>query len=242
MQPDSLFQAIFAHRGASAHAPENTLAAFRLAKEYQADGIELDVHLSADQHVVVIHDEDVSRTTNGQGKVFNLSLEELRRLDAGQGEPIPTLVEVLDLIRDQLFINIEIKGFSGPATLLPKKAAALVNERNLNSKVIYSSFNPLLLIRLRRIAPEAKLGLLMLSGGFGTAVHLIFSPFIRPWSLHPHYSTVSLKFLQQAEQKKQAIITWTVNQPEEMRRLFALGIQGIITDNPQQAFEVRKSR
>lgn len=241
MRSKSLSRSIFAHRGASANAPENTLAAFRLAHQAQADGIELDVHLSADQQVVVIHDDEVSRTTNGQGKVSQLTLEELRRLDAGQGETIPTLGEVLDLIGDQLYINIELKGVSRSASGLAEAAAALVNQRKLNQTIIYSSFDPLLLFKTRRVAPQAKLGLLIDTGAAGTATHLIFAPLLRPWSLHPHFSSITPRFLQRANINQQAIITWTVNKTEEMRRLFALGIQGIITDDPEKALEVRKA-
>jgi len=242
MEPTLLSQAIFAHRGASAHAPENTLAAFRFALELQADGIELDVHLSADNQIMVIHDEDVSRTTNGQGKVNHLKFEELRQLDAGRGETIPTLAEVFDLIGNQLYINIELKGFSRSAAMLPQKVAELVNERNLDHKIIYSSFNPLLLIKTRQHSPQAKLGLLMLAGGFGTAIRLIFSPFVRPWSLHPDHSSVSTEFFRRAKQHNRSVITYTVNQVDEMRRLFSLGINGIITDDPELALEVRETR
>lgn len=242
MQPETLFRAIFAHRGASAYAPENTMAAFRSAQSSRADGIELDVHLSADHQIVVIHDDDVSRTTNGQGKVHQLTLEELRRLDAGQGEIIPTLLDVLELIGDQMFLNIELKRFSGSAAYLPEKVTKLVNDLNLNSKVIYSSFNPMLLIRTRRSDPQAKCGLLLLEGGFGSAVRLMASAFVQPWSLHPHYSSVSHKFITTANHKGQAVITYTVNQAQEMQRLFNLGIQGIITDDPVHAIEVRKTQ
>ena len=238
MQPETLFRAIFAHRGASAYAPENTMAAFRSAQSSQADGIELDVHLSADHQIVVIHDDEVSRTTNGHGKVHTLTLEELRRLDAGQGEGIPTLLEVLELIGDQMLVNIELKGFSDSAALLPKKVAGLVNDLNLDRTVIYSSFNPMLLVRTRRYSPRAKCGLL-LDGGLKSAVGLMTSVFLRPWSLHPHFSSVSHKFIQRANRKHQAVITYTVNQAQEMQRLFNLGIQGIITDDPVLAIEVR---
>ena len=99
--------AIFAHRGASGSAPENTMAAFQLALQQHADGIELDVHLTADGQVVVIHDQDLSRTTNGQGMVDQLTLEELKHLDAGNGEQIPTLEEVLIQIGDQISWTIQ---------------------------------------------------------------------------------------------------------------------------------------
>ncbi len=242
MRPESLSKAIFAHRGASAYAPENTLAAFRSAQQSQADGIEFDIHLSKDHHIIVIHDEDVSRTTNGRGKVQDLMLEEIRRLDAGQGEIVPTLPQVLDLLGDKMMLNIELKGFTGTASLLPEKVTELVHDRQINRNVIYSSFNPLLLMRTRRLAPDAKCGLLLLSGALGTVVRLIFSPFVQPWSLHPDFSSVSAQYVQRAQQKGQAVITYTVNQPEDMRQMFSLGIHGLITDDPVQAREVREEK
>ena len=107
---------IIAHRGASGHAPENTMAAFRLAMEQHADGIELDVMLSKDGHVVVIHDATVNRTTNGTGRVSALTLAELQTLDAGNGEHIPTLEEVLETFGDQWVINVELKNHIAPLT------------------------------------------------------------------------------------------------------------------------------
>ena len=242
MQPESLSRAIFAHRGASAYAPENTMAAFRSALSCRADGIELDVHLSADHQVVVIHDDDVSRTTNGRGKVYELTLEELRRLDAGQGEAIPTLMEVLELIGDRMLVNIELKGFPGSAASLPEKVTRLVNDLSLNSTVIYSSFHPRLLIRTRRYAPQAKCGLLMLDGAMQSTLPMITSVFVHPWSLHPHYSSVTHNYIKRANRKHKAVITYTVNQPQEMQRLFNLGVHGIITDDPILAIEVRNTQ
>lgn len=99
-----------AHRGASGYAPENTLAAFKKALEFDIDVIELDVHLTKDNHLVVIHDKTVNRTTDGKGKVADKTLAELQKLDAGNGEKIPTLQEVLDLVNRKALVSIEIKG------------------------------------------------------------------------------------------------------------------------------------
>lgn len=241
MQPESLNQAIFAHRGASAYAPENTLAAFRLAQTSQADGIELDVRLSADHQIIVMHDEDVARTTNGQGKVQQLTLEELRRLDAGQGERIPTLSEVLELTGDQMMLNIELKGSKNTAALLPEKTTRLVNDLKLDNMVIYSSFNPFMLIRTLRSNPQAKCGQLLLPGSFWPIVRLFASTFINLWSLHPHYSSVSQFFMKRAQYQGRAVIPYTINQPPEMRRLFNLGVHALITDDPVQAIKVRNT-
>src|SRR3972149_525582 len=125
--------AIFAHRGSSAHAPENTLAAFELALQQEADGIELDAKLSADQQEDIIHDQTVDRTTHGTGRVRDLSPPALRELDAGshfdvafRGELIPTLAEVFEAVGKRTFINIELKNYESPNDPLPQKVVQLV--------------------------------------------------------------------------------------------------------------------
>ena len=133
---------ILGHRGASAYAPENTLAAFRLAREQGADGIELDAKLSADGFVVVMHDTTVDRTTNGTGKVSALTYYELRQLDAGswynqkyRGEPIPTLEDVFSAVGRDLLVNVELTNYTTLADALPEKVAALVIKMDLEKQV-----------------------------------------------------------------------------------------------------------
>jgi len=142
---------IFAHRGASAHAPENTLAAFELAIQQNADVIELDTKLSADGHVVVIHDQSVDRTTNGSGRVSELTLVSLRELDAGwhfsdtfRGEQIPTLEEVLEIYAGRTFLNIELTNYRTPFDALPMKIAQLMNFATRKHKYWYLPFIPYL--------------------------------------------------------------------------------------------------
>lgn len=232
--------AIFAHRGASQDLPENTLAGFELALEQNADGIELDVHLSADRKVVVIHDRDLSRTTNGTGYVDATPLSELRQLDAGEGQRIPTLAEVLTLAAGRAILNIELKGFSTSAADLPQAVIDLVSAHGLVQNVIFSSFHPRLLAATRRLMPEARIGLLTTAGMTGRLVKMIFEPRLQPSSLHPHYSSVTARYLQKAKAKGRQVLAYTVNQPEEMRRLFAMGIDGIITDDPLTARRIRE--
>ena len=163
--------AIFAHRGSSAHAPENTLAAFELAIRHGADAIELDAKLSADGHVVVIHDQTVDRTTDGTGKVRELTLAQLSELDAGsyfdiafRREPIPTLEQVFQAVGYGILINVELTNYASPTDPLPEKVAGLVRKFGLEKRVLFSSFNPLALVRIRRILPEVPVGLLALPG------------------------------------------------------------------------------
>lgn len=231
---------VIAHRGASAHAPENTLAAFKLAMELQADGIELDVHLTSDGHLIVIHDDDLGRTTDGAGKVGALTLAEVRSADAGNGEKVPTLDEVLSLVGDKMWINIEFKGFASYSPQLPGKVLALVKSHSLGEKIIYSSFDPRLLIQTHKLQPDAKVGMLLLSGLGGKLVRWVFEPFVHPWSLHPHYTLAQTGFMQRAARRGQKVLCWTVNQPEEILRLKQLGVWGIITDNPTLALQTRE--
>lgn len=228
MQIQFTSPSIIAHRGASAHAPENTLAAFRKAMELDADGIELDVHLSVDGEIVVIHDADLSRTTNGQGKVHQTPLAQLRQLDAG-GEPVPLLEEVLQLLDDRTLLNIELKGTD---TQLPHKVIQLVANHHKENQIIYSSFNPFLLKQINKISPQAAVGLLLPPGTLGKIIQWIFAPRLKLWSLHPHQSLVTLGYMEKAKQMGCRVIAYTVNQPADIQKLLHIGIDGIITDDP----------
>ena len=146
---------IFAHRGASAHAPENTIAAFKIATDQGADAIELDAKLASDGHVVVIHDQTVDRTTPATGRVKDMTTYDLTKLDAGshfdctfQGEPIPTLEQVFALFGKQVYINVELTNYISPTDDLPEKVSQLIIQYHLRDRVLVSSFNPISLIRL----------------------------------------------------------------------------------------------
>jgi glycerophosphoryl diester phosphodiesterase len=156
---------IFAHRGASAYAPENTIAAFELALTQQADAIELDVKLSADGHVVVIHDSTVDRTTNGRGRVKDLSLSELRSLDAGSsfsekfhGEKIPTLDEVFETVGRRIFINVELTNYNTPRDHLVEMVCMLVKKHQLQKRILFSSFLGSNLSKARSYLPDVPRG------------------------------------------------------------------------------------
>lgn len=222
---------IIAHRGASGHAPENTMAAFRLAMEHHADGIELDVMLSRDGHIVVIHDATVDRTTNGTGKVSTLTLEELQKLDAGNGEHIPTLQEVLDAFGDQWLINIELKNYATPFDSLPVVVAQMVKRMGLTDSVIISSFIPFNFPRFRRHCPNVKQGLLTLPGHAKLKLWRLF----RYDALHPYFEDVDADLVAAEKAHQRQINTYTVDDPADIRRLAALGVDSIITNLPQEA-------
>ncbi len=225
---------IIAHRGASAQAPENTMAAFQLALDQHADGIELDVMLSRDNRVIVIHDATVDRTTNGTGKVKDLTWAELQKLDAGNGQKIPTLEEVFDAFGSQLLINIELKNFGSIFDSLPIAVANLVKDFQLEKSVIISSFNLFNLPRFRRQGTESHLGVLTLPG---KADHWLYRLF-RYDALHPHFNDVTQTMVEKIHTKGKQINVWTVDAPDEIRRLASLQVDSIITNDPLVARSV----
>ena len=224
---------VIAHRGASGHAPENTLAAFKLAMEQQADGIELDVMLSKDGRVVVIHDDTVDRTTNGSGRVRDLTLDALQGLDAGGGERIPTLADVLDTFGGRFLINIELKNYSTPFDALPIIVAKMLDNYGFGDQVLISSFNPFNFRRFRRHCPGVKLGLLTIPNKANLWIWRLF----KYDALHPHYEDVDRDLVSKAKARQQQVNVWTVDNPDEIRRLAALNVDSLITNYPQAARE-----
>jgi len=228
---------VIAHRGASADAPENTLAAFQLALEYGADGIELDVMLSLDGQLVVIHDDTVNRTTDGSGRVRDMTLEELQAFNAGNGQKIPSLSEVFDLFGGKFLINIELKNYSSLFDSLPVQVAELVKEYELEETVIISSFNPFNLPRFRRRLPEVKLGLLTQPDQAQRWLWRL----IRYDALHPYFNDVDETLVSALHARNRQVNVWTVDEPDEIRRLAALCVDSIITNVPKSAREILES-
>jgi len=234
--------AIIAHRGASAYAPENTLAAFELAVRQKADAIELDAKLTIDGHVVVFHDQTLDRTTGAKGRVIDSKLADLRHLDAGshfdvayRGEPIPTLDEVLDLAGKRIFIIVELTNYASLFDRLPEKVAEIVKKHDLAERLMFSSFNPIALIRIRRILPEVPLGLLARPGRKGAWARSWIGTLIRYQSLNPALDDADKSLVDRTHRHGRSLLVHTVNQPEDMRRLFQLGVDGIFTDDPLTA-------
>jgi glycerophosphoryl diester phosphodiesterase len=214
------------------------MAAFLLAGEMGADGIELDVHLSADGELVVIHNHTVDETTDGHGLVSALSLAELQQLDAGSsfdprfaGERIPTLRQVFEGVEQRLLINVEIKvapTHHPPA--LEREVVRLIEEEGMIDRVLVSSFSPRSLRRVQRLNSHILLGVL--------CSRPMFLPGMFCWSglsydaLHPPYSLVDAQTIALARRKGKLVNVWTVNDAGEMRRMRDLGVDGIITNYP----------
>ena len=237
---------IFAHRGASAHAPENTIAAFELALKQQADAIELDVKLSADGQVIVIHDETVDRTTNGHGKVKDMTLAELKSLDAGSffsrefaGERIPTLEEVFEAAGKRTFINIELKNYKSRRDDLVESVCMLIKKHQMQKRVMFSSFFPTTLSRTRSYLPGVPRGLLAWHGLLGVWARSFGFFFGKYDALHPALQDFTQQEVTRVHRLTRRVHVYTVNREEDMRRLFKWGVDGIFSDDPQLAVKVR---
>ena len=238
---------IFAHRGASAHAPENTLAAFELALAQNADAIELDVKLSADGHAVVIHDPSLDRTTGSPGHVRDLSVQQLRSLDAGgffsekyRGEKIPLLEEVFEAVGRRTFINVELTNYSTPRDSLVETVCMLVKRFGLQERVLFSSFFASNLWKAHAYLPDVPRGLLAFNGVLGSWARSFGFNFGGYQALHPYLRDVTSQQVQRVHRLNRRIHVWTVNAAEDMRRLFHWGVDAIFTDDPQLAVQVRR--
>jgi glycerophosphoryl diester phosphodiesterase len=236
---------IIAHRGASAYAPENTLAAFKLALQQGADGIELDAKLTADKQVVVFHDQTVDRITPCKGRVNDLTLADLRKMDAGShfdiafcGESIPTLEEVFKAVGQLTFINIELKDYESFTDPLPEKVAQLVKRFRLTQRVLISSFNPIPIIRIRQMLPETPIGLLALKGKAGFLARSRLGRLTKYQSLHTEINDTTPDLIKDVHLRGRKIFVYTVNQEEDMYKICEMGVDGFFTNDPLRARQI----
>jgi glycerophosphoryl diester phosphodiesterase len=234
-----------AHRGVRRHAPENTLPAFQLAVDLGVDGVELDVGLTSDSVPVVIHDRAVDRLTDGSGLVANLTLAQLKELDAGvrfgqqyAGTRIPTLSEVLEAFGGKVLLNVELKPCA-PDAQLAEPVAGMVLSFGLAGSVLISSFSPLLLDRVRAAAPEIPLGYLFSPSPVGRLANRPSRLMAMPCdALHPHCRSVNRRFVRRAHRNGYRVNVWAVDDLRDIRRMVALGVDMIIGDSPQLVKEV----
>lgn len=229
---------IIAHRGDSAHAPENTLFAFQAAVKKGAEAVEFDVKLSQDGQVVVIHDQTVDRTTNGQGDVRHLSLAQLKQLDAGvlykdqyPPERIPTLDEVFESVGDRLHMNVELTNYATPRDDLVEKVCTLVRRHQMQGRILFSSFFLRNLRQAQARLPEVPCGLLAWKGLLGLPARTLGWQ-RNLYALHPHVTDVTASLVTRLHAAGMRLNTWTVNAVPEMERLLGLGVDGIFTDDP----------
>ncbi|MGB7054473.1 MAG: glycerophosphodiester phosphodiesterase family protein [bacterium] len=237
---------VIAHRGASLHAPENTLSAFRLAVDLGADAIEFDVKLSRDNFVVIHHDMTLKRTTTGDGRVKDHSLEELKRLDAGvkfdpefAGESIPTLLEVAEIFKNEILLNIELTNYNDPFDELPARVLKIMQESVNMDRVLISSFNPFALRAVRQMSMEARTALLL-----GPKLPNIIQRWLQHIAphedLHPHQGIVTKALIERVQRSNGRLNAWTVNEYRNMVELLEGGINGIITDDVEMALRARR--
>ena len=226
---------VIAHRGASGTAPENTLAAFRRAETIGAHMIELDVQLTSDGEVIVMHDDTLERTTNGRGAVCGRSLAELRALDAGSwfgpafaGEPVPTLAEVLDAVR--LPVNVELKAGGGDG--LEARTLAVVRAAGALDRIVFSSFDPGSLERLRLLTADAQIGVLWSRPQFSPAIAIAAR--VAAIAVHIRKTAVSAENVAAAREMGLLTRVWTVNSPREFAPLERAGVAGVFTDYPER--------
>lgn len=228
---------IFAHRGASGYAPENTLEAFRLAMEQGADGMELDVHLTKDGEVVVIHDETLDRTSNGHGNVRDYTLEELKKfsfhnhMEKYQGVQIPTLKEALNLVKNsRMKVNIELKTGIYWYEGIEEKTMDIVKTMGMEDRVIYSSFNHYSIQKVLEQNSDAETAYLF------SDVPLNMEKYAKDTGvkgLHPAvYHLKMADFLETYMKSGLKVRVWTVNNKEDMKMFIDAGVDAIITNYP----------
>jgi glycerophosphoryl diester phosphodiesterase len=240
---------VIAHRGFSGGAPENTLAAFKKAIDLGVDMIELDVLLSKDGQIVVIHDDTLNRTTNGKGRVTDYTLDELKQLDAGSwfgtqfsGEKIPTLKEVLELTRGKMFLNIELKkGELGQYTMMDLTDRSLqeVEKTGMLNQVIFASFDPSAIDRIIGKNPKIPVALIYnqswtfpqeVTGGRSISV------------LSCSGKVLTQTNISKAHQRGMKVIAWTLNTEEHIQHFLNMGVDGIVTDYPDRLIKILQKR
>jgi glycerophosphoryl diester phosphodiesterase len=233
---------IFAHRGYSASYAENTMSAFAAAEKAGADGLELDVQLTKDGEIVVIHDEKVDRTTSGNGFVKDFSFKEIRKFNANKKglkkESIPALIEVLEWMKtNSLVCNIELKNGLIPYEGMEQKVIQLVRNLGLMDRIIISSFNHYSIVYSYRLAPEIETAPLFYEGIY---MPWVYAQSIQAKGIHPKHSLVPDQIIKSTMENGIAVRPYTVNKEADMHRLFKIDCTAIITDDPVKALRIRK--
>ena len=234
---------VWAHRGASGYAPENTLPAFQKAADLGADGVELDVQLTKDGEIVVCHDEQIDRTASAKGWIKDYTLEELKKMDfcggqmAYEGVQIPTMQEAFDLLKPTgLTINIELKTGEIFYPGLERRIVELTRENGWMDRVIFSSFNHYSIMEIQKLAPEAKTGFLYADGTldmpeYGRDHHVN--------ALHPAlYNLQYPDYMKKCREFGLDVNVWTVNRDEWLKMCCDFGVHAIITNYPDKARKI----
>lgn len=218
---------VIAHRGASAEAPENTLRAFRLGREQGADGIECDIHLSADHIPIILHDATLDRTTNAHGPARTLTAAQLQHVDAGQGECVPTLDQLFETLGRDCLYNLELKEYGWSDRGCAARVAERIQAHNLADQIVLSSFDPRSLYRARRLMPAGVVCALLHDARAVYTTYLFHGQVV-----HPNHAAVTPRYMAWARRHGLRVHVWTVDEPALAQRLRADGVHAIITNYP----------
>ena len=229
MQMNSILK--IGHRGAKGYEPENTLISFQKAIDLKVNGIELDVHLSLDGALMVIHDATINRTTAGKGFINELSLQELKSFKIENKFEIPTLTEVINLVNRRCFINIELKGI-GTAKPVIDLITHYISEKNWKySDFLVSSFDWKMLEEVQSLNPKISIGVLTEED---IKDALAFAKKIYAFSIHPHFALLSKENVALMQENGFDVYPWTVNSKEAIQKIKTLNVNGIISDFPDR--------
>ncbi len=219
------------HRGAPVQAPENTLASFAKAIEFGVDMIELDVHVCKTGEVVVMHDDTVDRTTNGKGRIADMTLDELKALDAGKGERIPTLEEVFNLVDKRVQIIIELKENAAIEPTMALIGRCISKEGWTNEHFMLSSFDHYMLRQCKELMPDVRLGAILAGVPIGYAE---FGEQLGAYSVNMAYPFLNKEFIDDAHRRGLRVFAWPVDEPTDIEHMKALGVDGIISNVPDR--------
>lgn len=225
---------VIAHRGAKADSIENTLAAFALAAEQGADGIELDVQFSVDDQLVIFHDHSLKHVSGSNKKVADLPLSELKSIDLGEDQRIPTLDELFEMMGPRLLYNIELKTTHMLDNGLETAVADRVESFGLQHLVLISSFNPFSVHRARRVFSRSTAVALIRQNAILKNIH----HWVDVEADHPHYTLVNQDYMAWCAKHYLRTHVWTVNNEEQVLRLAELNVHGIITDKPEAVRQI----
>ncbi|GKU81124.1 glycerophosphodiester phosphodiesterase [Niallia sp. NCCP-28] len=231
---------VFAHRGYSAKFPENTMISFQQAEKVCADGIELDIQMTKDGELVIIHDEKVDRTTNGSGYVKDYLYKDIRTLDAaskyngnGQKMQIPSLHEFFEWLQQtNIICNIEFKNNKLPYKGMEEKTVELIRQYGLENQIIFSSFNHYSMVLCNQIDPAIETALLFSDGIYRP---WMYAKAIKANGIHPNQRLINKEFIRDSESFGIKVRAYTVNDPKKMKLFADSGISALITDDPSLA-------
>jgi glycerophosphoryl diester phosphodiesterase len=232
---------LIAHRGASNIAPENTIKAFQMAIELNADGIEFDVRQSEDGELVIIHDSSTLRTTHSLGFINKMNIEKIKLLNAGKGEQIPTLRELINCTKGKINLMCELKVHG-----ISEKVVDILKDADLIDSTIVISFKHDELLKIKKIEPKLRVGSIIPSGRgwisnwFAKKKEVLFASTNEFFSINPFYLLVNQKFVDFAHHHGLKLFSWTVNSKRTIKKLIKMGVDGILTNNIKKVNEIQK--